>query len=82
MLIITIFTFILGIALGSQISPIQYTRLAALSLLFSAFLSFNVLYTESLGTGLGMFTGLFQVSSLSQSIETFIFIIASLILIP
>jgi len=82
MLIITIFTFILGISLGSQISPIQYTRLAALSLVLSAALSFNVLYTESLGAGVGMSTGLFQVSSLSQSTETFIFVVASLILIP
>lgn len=83
MITITIITFILALGLGStQISPIQYSRLAAISFLLSAFLSFNVLYIESLGNGLGIFSGLYQVSSVSQSIETFIYTMAALILIP
>lgn len=83
MIILTIITFILALGLGStQISPIQFSRLAAISFLLSAFLSFNVLYIESLGNGLGIFSGLYQVSSVSQSIETFIYVMAALILIP
>lgn len=83
MIILTIITFILALGLGStQVSPIQFSRLAAISFLLSAFLSFNVLYIESLGNGLGIFSGLYQVSSVSQSIETFIYAMAALILIP
>lgn len=83
MIILTIITFILALGLGStQISPIQFSRVAAISFALSAFLSFNVLYIESLGNGLGIFSGLYQVSSVSQSIETFIYAMAGLILIP
>lgn len=83
MIIITIITLIVAIALPqTKISPIQFARLSAVSFLVAAFLSFNVLYIESLGSGLGMFSGLYQSSSITLSIETFIYVIASFILIP
>jgi len=83
MIIITIITLIVAIALpNTKISPIQFARLAAISFLLCAFLSFNVLYIESLGSGIGIFSGLYQVSPITQSIETFIYLIASCILIP
>jgi NADH-ubiquinone oxidoreductase chain 2 len=83
MTIITIITLIVAIALPqTKISPIQFARLAAVSFLVAAALSFNVLYIESLGSGLGMFSGLYLASSITQSIETFIYLIASFILIP
>lgn len=83
MLTITLIIFILSLGLGqASISPIQYTRLAAIAFLFAAILAFNVLYMEFYGTGLGLFSGLYQVSTITQSIETFLYVIASLILIP
>jgi len=83
MIIITIITFIVAIALPTiKISPLQFARLSSIAFLFSAFLSFNVLYLESLGSGIGIFSGLYQVSPITQSIETFIYLIASFILVP
>ena len=83
MIIITIITLIVAIALPTtKISPLQFARLSAISFLFSAFLSFNVLYIESLGSGIGLFSGIYQVSPISLSIETFIYLIASFILVP
>lgn len=82
MIIISIITFIVAIALPTKISPLQFARLSAIAFLFSAFLSFNVLYLESLGNGIGLFSGLYHVTPISQSIEIFIYLIASLIVIP
>ena len=83
MIIITIITLIVAIALPTtKISPLQFARLSAISFLFSAFLSFNAFDIESLGSGIGIFSGLYQVSPVTQSIETFIYIIASFILVP
>jgi NADH-ubiquinone oxidoreductase chain 2 len=83
MIIITIITLIVAIALPTtKISPLQFARLSAISFLFSAFLSFNAFDIESLGSGIGIFSGLYQVSPVTQSIETFIYLIASFILVP
>ena len=82
MIIISIITFIVAIALPTKISPLQFARLSSIAFLFSAFLSFNVLHLESLGNGIGLFSGLYHVSPISQSIEIFIYLIASLIVIP
>lgn len=81
MIITTILTFIIAISL-SPISPINLARVASIMLLYSAFLSFNVLYLECLESGIGIYSGLYQISTISQSIETFIYVIAALILIP
>lgn len=83
MIIIAIITFIVAIALPTiKISPLNFARLSSIAFLFSAILSFNVLYIESLGSGIGIFSGLYQVSPITQSIETFIYLIASFILVP
>ena len=83
MIIITIITLIVAIALLlTKISPLQFSRLTAIAFLFSAFLSFNALYIESLGSGIGIYSGLYHVSTITQSIETFIYLIAAFILVP
>lgn len=83
MIIISIITLIVAIALPTiKISPLNFARLSSIAFLFSAILSFNVLYIESLGSGIGIYSGLYQVSPITQSIETFIYLIASFILVP
>lgn len=64
------------------LSPILITRLASIVFLFSGALAYNALYIQSIGSGLSLYSGLFQVSVLSQSFDFFIFILAALILIP
>ena len=64
------------------LSPILITRLASIIFLFSGALAYNALYIQSIGSGLSLYSGLFQVSVLSQSFDLFIFVLAALILLP
>ena len=64
-----------------MISPILYTRISSIVFIYAGALSFNALYIQSIGSGIGIYSGLFQVTTVSQLIDTFIFIIGSLILI-
>jgi len=73
--------FVLAIELPSlRISPLF--RIAAIVLLYTAALSFNVVYIQSIGLGIGVFSGLFHVTLISQSIEIFFKILDALILMP
>lgn len=64
-----------------QISSIHFTRISAIILLLSGILSFNILYIQSIGSGIGIYSGLFQITNISQTIEFFLLIIGFLILI-
>ena len=64
------------------ISPLIISRLTSIVFLFSGALAYNALYIQSIGSGLSLYSGLFQVTVLSQSFDLIIFILASLILIP
>lgn len=83
MLFISIISIIVAVALPAvKISALLFTRITSIILVFSGVLSFNSLYAQSIGSGLGIYSGLFQVTFLSQSIETFIYFMAALILVP
>ena len=64
------------------ISPLIISRLTSIIFLFSGALAYNALYIQSIGSGISIYSGLFQVTILSQSFDIFIFILAALILIP
>lgn len=64
------------------ISPLLISRLTSISFLFSGALAYNALYIQSIGSGLSIYSGLFQITVLSQSFDLFIFVLAALILIP
>ena len=81
---ISIMILIVAIALPSinrNISPNLYLRISSLLLLYTGALAFNAFYIQSIGSGIGIYSGLFQVTVVSQLLDTFIFIIASFILI-
>lgn len=85
MVIMSLMILIIAIALTpfkGGISPILFTRLTSIVFLFSGALTYNALYIQSIGSGLSIYSGLFQVTVLSQSFDILIFILASLILIP
>lgn len=74
----------MAIALPSfqiKLSPILFTRLSSIIFIYAGALSFNALYIESIGSGLGIYSGLFHVTVTSQIMDTFLLLIASLILI-
>lgn len=85
MITITILSLIVAISLQNvktKISPLTFSRITSIFFLYSAFLAFNVLHINSIGSGIGIYSGLYQVTSISQSIEIFIYLIGALVLMP
>ena len=80
MIFISIMILIVAIALHS-LSPVILTRISAIVFIYAGVLSLNALDIQSIGSGIGIYSGLFHVTTVSQLIDTFIFIIGSLILI-
>jgi NADH-ubiquinone oxidoreductase chain 2 len=68
-------------SIKERLHPILISRLTTLILIYSALLSFNTYYIHSIESGIGIYSGLFHVTSISQLFDTFILIIASIILI-
>lgn len=84
MIFTSILILIVAIALPSfnkQISPILFTRISSIIFLYAGVLSLNALYIQSIGSGIGIYSGLFHVTFVSQLIEVFLLITGSLILI-
>jgi NADH-ubiquinone oxidoreductase chain 2 len=84
MIFISILILIVAIALPSfnkQLSPILFTRISSIIFLYAGALSFNALYVQSIGSGIGIYSGLFHVTLVSQYLEIFLLVIGSLILI-
>lgn len=84
MIFISILTLIVAKALPSlnnNLSSIYFTRISAIIFIYAGVLSFNSLYIQSIGSGIGIYSGLFHITQVSQLIEIFLLIVGSLILI-
>jgi NADH-ubiquinone oxidoreductase chain 2 len=67
-------------SLKTQISPILFQRLSSIILIYAGALSLNALYIQSIGSGIGIYSGLFHVTFISQLLDIFIYIIGAAIL--
>lgn len=65
----------------TQITPIFFTRIAALSFIYSGVLTFNALHIQSIGSGIGIYSGLFQVTYYSLFFESFLYAVGAIILL-
>lgn len=84
MIFIGILTIIVALALPSfkkGYNPILLTRISSIIFIYAGALAFNVYYIQSIGSGVGIYSGLFNVSTISQLLDTVILFIAALILI-
>jgi NADH-ubiquinone oxidoreductase chain 2 len=84
MIFISILTLIVAKALpllNKQISSIHFTRIASIIFIYTGAITLNCLYIQSIGSGIGIYSGLFHISQISQLIEIFLFLIGGLILI-
>lgn len=84
MIFISILILIVAIALPSfkkQLYPILFIRISSIIFLYAGALSFNALYIQSIGSGIGIYSGLFHITIISQFLEVFLLLIGSLILI-
>jgi NADH-ubiquinone oxidoreductase chain 2 len=68
-------------SLKKNISPILFQRLSSIILIYAGALSLNALYIQSIGSGIGIYSGLFHVTFISQLLDIFIYIIGAAILI-
>ena len=84
MILCSLLIFIVAIALPSinqNIRTILYVRITSIIFIYAGALAFNALYIQSIGSGIGIYSGFFQVTYISQLLDIFIFLIESLILI-
>jgi NADH-ubiquinone oxidoreductase chain 2 len=65
----------------SEISSLFITRISAIIFIFSGALALNALYIQSIGSGIGIYSGLFHVTIISQLLDGFLLILAGLILV-
>ena len=59
---------------------ILFSRVSIIILLYSTFLANNSLYIASLSSGVGIYSGLFHITSITQIFHIFLFIISAVIL--
>ena len=64
-----------------RITPSLFNRITSVVLIYSALLAFNGLHVESLASGVGIYSGLFHVTTVSLSIEAFLLFTGALILL-
>jgi len=84
MMFISIMILIVAIALPSinrNISPNLYLRISSLLLLYTGALTLNAFYIQSIGSGIGMYSGLFQITLFTQLFDIVIVLTGSVILI-
>ena len=84
MLFISILILIMVMAISSlknKIHPIIFQRISSIILIYAGAISLNALYIQSIGSGIGIYSGLFHVTFISQLLEIFIYIIGASILI-
>jgi NADH-ubiquinone oxidoreductase chain 2 len=84
MIFFSILILITAIAIPSinnNISSNNYIRISSIILLYSGLLALNAINIPALGSGFGLFNGLFHVTLISQLMDCFIFLIGSLILV-
>ena len=84
MLFISILFLIMVMAIPSlkeKFTPILFQRMSSIILIYAGALSLNALYIQSIGSGIGIYSGLFHVTFISQILEIFIYIIGAAILI-
>jgi NADH-ubiquinone oxidoreductase chain 2 len=68
-------------SINRNLSSIYLTRISAIIFIYAGVLSLNTLYIQSIGSGIGIYSGLFQITQVSVLIESFLLLIGSLILI-
>lgn len=67
--------------INRNLSSIYFTRISTILFLYAGVLNLNTFYIQSIGSGIAIYSGLFQITQVSVLIESFLLFISSLILI-
>ena len=81
MLFLSIFILIMAIALNYKhvINSYLFIRIGFIIFALTGAISLNALYIQSIGSGMGIYSGLFQITSITQFFDLFIFTMGALI---
>jgi NADH-ubiquinone oxidoreductase chain 2 len=71
---------IIAMAIFSE-NNLLNNRISALILFYAGALTLNALYIQPIGSGIGIYGGLFQITTISQFFDLFIYSIGATILI-
>ena len=74
MIFLSILILIVAIALptiSQNIRSILYVRISSIIFIYAGALAFNAFYIQSIGSGIGIYSGLFQVTTISQLLDLF-----------
>jgi NADH-ubiquinone oxidoreductase chain 2 len=63
-----------------DLSSLLITRISAIIFIYSGALSLNAFYIQSIGSGIGIYSGLFHVTIISQLLDVLLLFLAALIL--
>jgi NADH-ubiquinone oxidoreductase chain 2 len=63
-----------------NISSLLITRISAIIFIYSGALALNAFYIQSIGSGLGIYSGLFHVTIISQLLDVLLLFLSALIL--
>jgi NADH-ubiquinone oxidoreductase chain 2 len=78
--IITFKTFSIKLGYIKNNHNSYYIRISSIILLYAGVLSLNTFYIQAIGSGIGIYSGLFHVTQISQLIEVLIYITGFIIL--
>jgi len=84
MVFISILTLIVAKALpvlNSNISSVHFTRITSIIFFITGYFIINSLNLQSIDLGIGVYSGLFHITPITQLLQLFLFIIGGLILI-
>lgn len=84
MLSIGLLTLLIAVPLFSyRITPSLFNRITCVTLMYSAFLAYNGLYTEIITAfgGIGIYSGLFHVTTVSLAIQSFLLTVGAMLLL-
>jgi len=84
MILISILSLILALSISksyTSLNSTEATRISALSLFYAGILSINALYIHNIGSGIGLYCGLFQITYTSLFYESFLYFIGGTILL-
>lgn len=84
MVVLTIFIFILLISLSfikNNLNASLIRRLCAISFICAGVLIINTLKIQEIGSGIGLYSGMFQLNLISNSISFFLLVISAIIIL-
>ena len=86
MIVISILVYIVALAISysnkNEINNIIYLRISSIVLIYAGILSVNIFYVQYIEYGIGIYGGLFQITTFSAFSDIFLLFIAGLVLVP